>query len=51
MAERSLPAPSKLRKLSVVVPVFNERNTLVEVLTSMPSFWATAARAPLKQAA
>jgi glycosyltransferase involved in cell wall biosynthesis len=28
-------APPKLRKLSVVVPVFNERNTLVEVLRRM----------------
>ncbi len=31
--ERNVPA--KLRKLSVVVPVFNERNTLVEVLRRM----------------
>ena len=35
MAERDLPAPSKLRKLSVVVPVFNERNTLVEIVRRM----------------
>jgi glycosyltransferase involved in cell wall biosynthesis len=28
-------APAKLRKLSVVVPVYNERNTLVEVLRRM----------------
>jgi len=35
VAERSLPAPSKLRKLSVVVPVFNERNTLVEIVRRM----------------
>jgi glycosyltransferase involved in cell wall biosynthesis len=28
-------APPKLRKLSVVVPVFNERNTLVEILRRM----------------
>ena len=35
MAERNLPAPSKLRKLSVVVPVFNERNTLVEIVRRM----------------
>ncbi|HUI49076.1 MAG TPA: glycosyltransferase family 2 protein, partial [Acidimicrobiia bacterium] len=28
-------APPKLRKLSVVVPVFNERNTVVEVLRRM----------------
>jgi glycosyltransferase involved in cell wall biosynthesis len=27
--------PSKLRKLSVVVPVFNERNTLVEIVRRM----------------
>ncbi|HEV7527009.1 MAG TPA: glycosyltransferase family 2 protein [Acidimicrobiia bacterium] len=33
MAARDLPA--KLRKLSVVVPVYNERNTLVEVLRRM----------------
>jgi glycosyltransferase involved in cell wall biosynthesis len=35
MAERDLPLPSKLRKLSVVVPVFNERNTLVEIVRRM----------------
>ena len=35
MAERNLPAPSKLRKLSVVVPVYNERNTLVEIVRRM----------------
>jgi glycosyltransferase involved in cell wall biosynthesis len=35
VAERDLGAPSKLRKLSVVVPVFNERNTLVEILRRM----------------
>ena len=35
MAERDLGAPSKLRKLSVVVPVFNERNTLVEIVRRM----------------
>ncbi|MGH8977174.1 MAG: glycosyltransferase family 2 protein [Acidimicrobiia bacterium] len=35
MAERDLPPPSKLRKLSVVVPVFNERNTLVEIVRRM----------------
>ena len=35
MAERDLPAPSKLRKLSVVVPVYNERNTLVEIVRRM----------------
>ena len=29
------PAPSKLRKLSVVVPVYNERNTLVEIVRRM----------------
>lgn len=37
MAERDLPPPSKLRKLSVVVPVYNERNTLVEVVRRMRS--------------
>lgn len=37
MAERELPPPAKLRKLSVVVPVFNERNTLVEVVRRMRS--------------
>ena len=29
------PAPPKIRKLSVIVPVFNERNTVVEVLRRM----------------
>jgi glycosyltransferase involved in cell wall biosynthesis len=37
VAERDLPPPSKLRKLSVVVPVYNERNTLVEVVRRMRS--------------
>ena len=35
MAAPENTAPPKLRKLSVVVPVFNERNTLVEVLRRM----------------
>jgi glycosyltransferase involved in cell wall biosynthesis len=35
MAAPENSAPPKLRKLSVVVPVFNERNTLVEVLRRM----------------
>jgi glycosyltransferase involved in cell wall biosynthesis len=35
VAARDLPAPPKLRKLSVVVPVFNERNTLVEIVRRM----------------
>ena len=35
MAARDDTAPPKLRKLSVIVPVFNERNTLVEVLRRM----------------
>jgi len=35
MAARDDTAPAKLRKLSVVVPVYNERNTLVEVLRRM----------------
>ncbi len=35
MAVRDDVAPPKLRKLSVVVPVFNERNTLVEILRRM----------------
>ena len=35
MAARNDFTPSKLRKLSVVVPVYNERNTLVEVLRRM----------------
>src|SRR3954463_15947420 len=34
MADRN-PAPPKIRKLSVIVPVFNERNTVVEVLRRM----------------
>jgi glycosyltransferase involved in cell wall biosynthesis len=34
MAERDTSVP-KLRKLSVVVPVFNERNTLVEIVRRM----------------
>jgi len=35
MAGRDDSTPAKLRKLSVVVPVYNERNTLVEVLRRM----------------
>ena len=35
MAERELGAASVLRKLTVVVPVYNERNTLVEILRRM----------------
>jgi len=35
MAARDDDVPAKLRKLSVVVPVYNERNTLVEVLRRM----------------
>src|SRR6266849_5393000 len=35
MAVRDDSPPAKLRKLSVVVPVFNERNTLVEILRRM----------------
>jgi glycosyltransferase involved in cell wall biosynthesis len=35
MAARDMTAPAKLRKLSVVCPVYNERNTLVEVLRRM----------------
>jgi glycosyltransferase involved in cell wall biosynthesis len=31
------PAPAKLRKLSVIIPVFNERNTVVEVLRRVRS--------------
>ena len=31
MADRN-PAPPKIRKLTVIVPVFNERNTVVEVV-------------------
>jgi len=37
VAERDLPPPSKLRKLSVVVPAYNERNTLVEIVRRMRS--------------
>jgi glycosyltransferase involved in cell wall biosynthesis len=35
MAAHDEPAVPKLRKLSVIVPVFNERNTLVEILRRM----------------
>jgi len=35
VAARSLPPPSKLRKLSVIVPVYNERNTLPEIVRRM----------------
>jgi glycosyltransferase involved in cell wall biosynthesis len=35
MAASDDDAPQKLRKLSIVVPVFNERNTLVEILRRM----------------
>jgi glycosyltransferase involved in cell wall biosynthesis len=35
MAARDEAPPQKLRKLSIVVPVFNERNTLVEILRRM----------------
>jgi len=35
MAVRDEFVPPKLRKLSVIVPVYNERNTLVEVLRRM----------------
>ena len=35
MVARDDTPPPKLRKLSVVVPVFNERNTLVEILRRM----------------
>jgi glycosyltransferase involved in cell wall biosynthesis len=35
MAGRDDVVPAKLRKLTVVVPVYNERNTLVEVLRRM----------------
>jgi glycosyltransferase involved in cell wall biosynthesis len=35
MVARDNAPPAKLRKLSVVVPVFNERNTLVEILRRM----------------
>src|SRR5262245_50455036 len=33
--ERDLGSATKLRKLSVVVPVYNERNTVVEILRRM----------------
>ncbi len=35
MVARDTTPPPKLRKLSVVVPVFNERNTLVEIVRRM----------------
>jgi glycosyltransferase involved in cell wall biosynthesis len=35
MVARDTTPPPKLRKLTVVVPVFNERNTLVEILRRM----------------
>ncbi len=36
MAARNVvPPPSKLRKLTVIVPVFNERNTVVEIIRRM----------------
>jgi len=35
MVERDVTPPPKLRKLSVIVPVYNERNTLVEILRRM----------------
>jgi len=35
MVARDDAPPAKLRKLSVVVPVFNERNTLVEIVRRM----------------
>ena len=35
MAERDESVPAKLRRLSIVVPVYNERNTLVEVVRRM----------------
>jgi glycosyltransferase involved in cell wall biosynthesis len=35
MPARDDSVPPKLRKLSVIVPVFNERNTLVEILRRM----------------
>ncbi len=35
MVRRDNTPPPKLRKLSVLVPVFNERNTLVEILRRM----------------
>jgi glycosyltransferase involved in cell wall biosynthesis len=37
VVSRDNTPPPKLRKLSVVVPVFNERNTLVEILRRMRS--------------
>ena len=37
MAGPDTSPPAKLRKLSVIVPVFNERNTVVEVLRRMRS--------------
>jgi glycosyltransferase involved in cell wall biosynthesis len=33
--EANPPAPTRVRKLSVIVPVYNERNTLVEILRRM----------------
>ncbi len=35
MVARDTTPPPKLRKLTIVVPVFNERNTLVEILRRM----------------
>ena len=35
MVTRDETPPPKLRKLSVVVPVYNERNTLVEIVRRM----------------
>ena len=35
MVARNNTAPAPMRKLSVIVPVFNERNTLVEILRRM----------------
>ena len=35
VAERDSDRPPKLRKLSVIVPVYNERNTVVEILRRM----------------
>jgi glycosyltransferase involved in cell wall biosynthesis len=37
MVARDDAAPPKLRKLSIVVPVYNERNTLVEIVRRMRS--------------
>jgi glycosyltransferase involved in cell wall biosynthesis len=37
VAARDDTTPPKLRKLSVIVPVFNERNTLVEIVRRMRS--------------